>query len=252
MSEVNVNKAHLVHGHVPLLRPKIVLNVPRPPTQLVERYQRFAVPDLSDAVGELYTMDSGIRPLYQPMKRLIGVALTVKMPPGDNAAVHRALLMVQPGDVLVVDARGYTECCGTGAGSLTPPITRGLQGVIVDGAWRDVGELQALDFPIYGKGISAISPRKGSPGEINVPVCCGGVIVHPGDIVVCDEEGGVAIPRAQAAELAEGLKEYVFRASLEEWDVEGIARRKQEANRNYFEEVFKARGGIYVDWNKEG
>lgn len=247
MSTVDVNKAHLEYGHLPVLRPKIVINVPRPPAELIERFRHFFLPDIADAVGQLYTMDTAIRPLYQPMKRVVGVALTVKTPPGDNSTIHRAMRMVQAGDVLVIDARGYTECCGSGAGSLTPPISRGLVGVVIDGGWRDVRELQALDFPIYGRGVSAFSPPKGRPGEINVPVCCGGVIVHPGDIIVCDEEGGVVIPQDQAATVAESLKEYRFRASLQEWDIEAVNRRAGERDR-LFEELFRARGGIYVDW----
>ena len=250
MKKVDVEKAHLVHGHLPVVRPKIVVNVPRPSPQLVEKYRLFSIPDISDAVGQLYSMDSGIRPLYQPMKRLVGTALTVKTPPGDNCSIHRAMLMVQPGDVLVVDARGSTEFCGSGAGSLMPPITRGLAGVVIDGAWRDVGELQAIDFPIYGRGISPFSPPKSRPGEINVPICCGGVIVHPGDIVVCDEEGAAIVPQDQATEVAESLVEYRLRTSLEEWDVEGIHTRKVEANQRYFEVVFEARGGLYIDWNE--
>lgn len=241
------NQVYLTYGHVPVVRPKIMVNVPRPPLRLVERFHRFYVPDLSDAVGQLYTMDSGIRPIYEPMKRLVGIALTVKTPPGDTSTVQHVLQMVQPGDVLVIDARGYTECCGTGAGSLVPAIHRGLVGVVMDGAWRDVGELRALDFPLYGRGISAFSAPKCRPGEINVPICCGGVIVHPGDIVVCDEEGGVVVPREEAAAVAESLKEYRLRATLQDWDADEIDRRKKEIDRQYFDEVFQARDGIIVD-----
>src|SRR6185295_7765714 len=121
----------------PLIPPMIGRNVPRPPAELVERFRNFYLPDISDKVGQLYTMDSGIRPLYQPIRRLVGVALTVKMPPGDNMMVQMGLAAAQPGDVLVVDWRGYTEACGTGTGSMTPAIARGLAGVVIDGGWRD-------------------------------------------------------------------------------------------------------------------
>jgi regulator of RNase E activity RraA len=154
--------------------------------------------------------------------------------------------MVQPGDILLIDARGDTESCGSGAGSLMPPISRGLAGVVIDGAWRDITELQAIDFPIYGKGISAFSPPKGRPGEINVPVCCGGVIVHPGDIVVCDQEGGVIIPHKYSEIVANSLEKYSPRNSITDWDLERIQNNALERDK-YFEEVFKMRGGEYED-----
>jgi 4-hydroxy-4-methyl-2-oxoglutarate aldolase len=246
-SRLDVDGGALDFGHRPIVGPKIVRNVPRLPEDLMDQFRHAFVPDISDAVGQLYTMESAIRPLYQPMKRAVGIALTVKTPPGDNVMIHRALSMVQAGDVLVIDARGYTESCGTGAGSMTVPISNGLAGVVVDGAWRDIGELQALDFPIYGKGISPFSPPKSRPGEINVPVCCGGVIVHAGDLVICDAEGGVVVPRQYAKVVAEELTQYTQRASLSDWDLDQIAQNAVSRNA-YFDELFRARGGVYVDW----
>jgi 4-hydroxy-4-methyl-2-oxoglutarate aldolase len=169
-------------GHHPVVGPRIVRNVPRLDQALLDRFAAAYAPDVSDAVGELYTMSSCIGPLYRPAPRLVGQALTVKAPPGDNLTVHGALGMIQPGDVLVIDWRGYTGGCGTGAGSLVVPFTRGLAGVVVDGGWRDIGELRDLGLPVYGRSVSVFSPPKQRPGEINVPVCCGGVVVHAGPL----------------------------------------------------------------------
>jgi regulator of RNase E activity RraA len=154
-----------------------------------------SVADISDAVGRLYTMAPGIRPLYEPIRPTVGVALTVKAVPGDNLAIHGALGMVRDQDVLVVDWLGYTDGCGSGALSLVGPFERGLRGVVVDGGWRDVAELQGHGFPVFGRGEAAFSPAKNEPGEINVPVSCGGVIVEPGDVVVADSAGVAVIPR---------------------------------------------------------
>lgn len=248
MDNIIINGVHW-DGHRPVVGPKIVRNVPRPPANLVERYRDYFIPDISDRVGQLFTMDSYIHALYHPCKRLVGVALTVRIPRADNSSIHRAFNMVQPGDVLIVDARGDTEACGSGAGSLLPPISKGLAGVVIDGAWRDITELQAIDFPIYGKAISAFSPPKGRPGDINVPVCCGGVIVHPGDIVVCDQEGGVVIPREYAEIVANSLNKYNPRKSMKDWDLERIQKNAAERDK-YFEDVFKMRGGKYQDWSE--
>lgn len=234
-------------GHRPVIGPRIVREFPRLPEALIERFRTPYVPDLSDAVGHLYTLDPSVRPLYRPMRRLVGLALTVKAPPGDNLTIHGALNMAQAGDVLVVDWCGYAEGCGTGAASLMPAISRGMAGIVVDGGWRDIGELQAIDFPIFGKSIAAFSPPKSRPGEINVPICCGGVIVHAGDIVVADDEGAVVVPRDFAGVVADALGEYSPRKSMEEWDVEQLTRTAAERGR-YYEAVFKARGGIYAEW----
>jgi regulator of RNase E activity RraA len=185
------------------------------------------------------------------MKRLVGTALTVKIPPGDNGVVKRALSMTKPGDVLVVDARGYTECCAGGAGMLVPSITRGLAGVVVDGAWRDVTELQVMDFPIYGKAVCPFSGPKLRPGEINVPVSCGGVVVHPADIICCDQEGCVVVPRLAARMVADSLRDYRTPASLSDWDLERSRRLAKERDQ-WFEELFRAHGGVYVDWQDDG
>jgi 4-hydroxy-4-methyl-2-oxoglutarate aldolase len=233
-------------GHRSIVPPRIVRNVPRPDPDVLERFGRVYLPDVSDRVGQLYTMASSIQPLYRPMRRLLGPALTVKAPPGDNSTVHLALAMCQPGDVLVVDSRGYTESCGTGASAMTVPISRGLAGVVVDGAWRDIEQLQALDFPIYGKGISPFSPPKHRLGEINVPVSCGGVIVHPGDVVMCDPEGGVVIPLEHAELVLSTLDDYHLPTSLQEWGVEERAAQPS-AGAAYYRALFESQGGIYVD-----
>jgi regulator of RNase E activity RraA len=247
MVQLDVDGGVRDFGHRPVLGPRIVRNVPRLPDSVVERFRTAFVADVSDAVGQLYTMDTSIRPLYKPMKRLVGLALTVKAVPGDNLTVHGALNMAQAGDVLVVDWRGYTEGCGTGAGSMMPPISRGLAGVIVDGGWRDIIELQAIDFPIFGTAISPFSPPKSRPGEINVPVACGGVVVHAGDVIVGDEEGVVVVPRDYAKVIAESLREYSPRMSIDEWDLEQL-KANAVTRGQYYEALFNARGGTYADW----
>jgi len=234
-------------GHIPIIGPRVVRNVPRVPDALLERLRRAYMPDVSDAVGEFYTLDPAIRPLYAPMRRLVGRALTVKAPQADNLTIHGALSLVQPGDVLVVDWRGYSGGCGTGAGSLVLPIRRGLAGVVVDGGWRDAGELQGMDLPIFGRAISAFSPPKRRPGEINVPVCCGGVVVQPGDIVVADPEGIAIVPRAWAERVADSLRSYAPHTLLESWDFAALERTSAERAK-YYDALMKEYGGTYEDW----
>jgi 4-hydroxy-4-methyl-2-oxoglutarate aldolase len=182
-------------GYTPVVPPRIGAPPDRVDPAQLELLGSVSVADVSDAVGRLYTMAPYIRPLYEPIRPTVGVALTVKAVPGDNLAIHGALGMVQEQDVLVVDWLGYTEGCGSGALSLVGPSERGLRGIVIDGGWRDVAELQAHGFAVFGRGEAAFSPAKNEPGEINVPVSCGGVIVEPGDIVVADSAGVAVIPR---------------------------------------------------------
>ena len=230
-------------GHRPVIPPRIGKSPGRLDARVLDLYKAFDVTDVSDAVGRLYTMDGGIRPLYGPMRRIVGVALTVKAPPGDNWAVHGALGRVEQDDVLVIDWQGYGDGCGSGARALGAAIGRGLAGVIVDGAWRDIGDLQAMDFPVCGRGISAFSPAKRELGEINVPVCCGGVIVEPGDVIVADREGSVVVPRRHAEEVARYLaatEERPGGGSPQENGVETAPDKIAAA----YQDAFSANGGL--------
>jgi regulator of RNase E activity RraA len=236
-------------GHVAVVPPRVLPAAPRADAALLERFTQAYVPDISDAVGPLYTMDPVLRPLYRPMPNVVGQALTVKTPPGDNLTVHGALGMVQPGDVLVIDARGYTGACATGALSLVVPIRRGLRGAIVDGAWRDTAELSALHFPVWGKGLAAFSPPKERLGEINVPVSCGGVVVNPGDIVVGDQEGVVVVPSDQAATVARSLPRHRQPLTLDQYDLAELERDAAQ-RRRYFEQVLASK--LQVQSNMTG
>lgn len=210
-------------GHRAVIPPTVNPPVDRVDEGLLQRFAKVWLPDLSDAVGQLYTMDPAIRPFYSPIPRLIGQALTVKAPAGDNLAIHGALTMCRPGDVLVVDWRGFTDACATGASSLVAPRKRGLRGAIVDGAWRDIGELRSMQFPVFARCASAFSPPKDRWGEVNVPVSCGGVVVGPGDIIVGDEEGVVVIPLKWAEGVIDSVKPYEGPAREEDYTPERIA-----------------------------
>jgi len=181
-------------GHVPVLPPRIKPAAPRVSPDALEQFRGVPVPDIADLVGPIYTLDGGIGPIYEPIAPMVGQALTVKAVPGDNLAIHGAFALVQPNDILVIDWRGGTDYCGSGAESLTQPREIGLTGVVIDGGWRDAADLKERRFPLFARSRSASSPPKRRPGEINVPVACGGVVVEPGDIVIGDSEGVVVVP----------------------------------------------------------
>lgn len=212
-----------VRGHEPVVSPRIGAPGPAVASEVLDRLRACTACDVTDAVGRLYSMDAGIRPLWSPAPRLVGPALTVKAVPGDNLAIHHALGLVRPGDVLVVDWRGYVEGCGTGVLSLIEPIQRGLAGVVCDGAWRDVDDIRLLGFPIFGRGLSPYSPPKARFGEVNVPVNCGGVVVEPGDVVVADEGGVAVVPRRHLDEVVAAVPLPVERSRIDDYPTAHLA-----------------------------
>ncbi len=231
----------VIYGHEPLVPARMGPTPARPDGTVLDHFRRCSACDVTDAVGRLYSMDSGIRPLYQPVRRAVGVALTVKAVPGDNLAIHTALGLAGPDDVLVIDWRGHVESCGTGVLSLIDPIRRGLTGVVVDGAWRDIEDIQALDFPVYGRGIAPYSPPKAQPGEVNVPVACGGVVVEPGDIVVADAGGVAVVPARHAALIVSAVEPAVVLTGLEQYPLEQLRvaaeQRRAQLGERYEREV---------------
>lgn len=124
---------------------------------------------------------------------LFGPAFTVRTRPGDNLAVHKALDLARPGDVLVVDAGGHTDRAILGGLICRYAQLLGLAGLVIDGAVRDVGDIEALGLPVYARGVTHIGPYKDGPGEIGGPVTIGGTVVRSGDVVVADRDGVVFV-----------------------------------------------------------
>lgn len=144
----------------------------------------------------------GLQPYHRPgEKTMAGTAITARSRGGDNLTYLRALEFCRPGDVLVIDAGGDLANAVVG-GILTFYAGRiGLAGVVIDGAIRDVAEIRSRDFPVYARGVTHRGPYKDGPGEINVPISVGGMVVNPGDILLGDQDGLLAIPPQDAAEL---------------------------------------------------
>jgi len=182
---------------------RVVTKVPRAPKEIVDAFQECPTTDIADAVTKMFTMSNAIKPLYMPIRRIAGSAVTVRVPPGDNLMVHVALDYAGEGDVVVVDGRGDTEYCLGGGLMCGLAQSKGVRGFVLDGVYRDAYELKRIDFPVFGLGVQPRSPRKLGPGEINSAIQCGGVPVHPGDIVVADQEGTVVIPLEYAEAVLE-------------------------------------------------
>ncbi|MBX6324122.1 MAG: RraA family protein [Rhodospirillaceae bacterium] len=170
-------------------------------------------------------MASAIKPAFRA--KAVGQALTVQLSPGDLVDPLKALEMGQPGDIIVVDAGGDTETSVVGGlmGGLAK--NRGIRGMIVDGAGRDIDELRDIGWPIWTRAITARGTHTMFSGRkeelsINVPVSCGGVVVNPGDFIVADEIGVTVVPLARAEETLKAAREQAEREQrTREWVAQG-------------------------------
>ncbi len=186
---------------------RVKVDFTRLPSAFMKNFAEFATPDISDLLNRLYAADSGIRCLTGN-HRLCGPALTVKVFPGDNLMVHKSLDVAMPGDIVVIDARASTMNAVAGDLISTKAKHRGIAGFVIDGLVRDLPAIKDLDFPIFARGTTSIGPLHRGPGEIGYPICCGGVVVNPGDIVVADPAGVVFTPQDIAHELVHRLNAY--------------------------------------------
>src|SRR5450631_884733 len=190
------------------------------PTSQLQALSRLGSATVYEAQGAIGALDSGMKPL-DPASRLAGPALTVDTWPADNLMLHYALLKAKPGDVLVVDAKAFIEAGPWGDVLTAAAMKVGVSGLVINGAVRDAAMIVDSGFPVFCRGLSIKGTTKHQPGRVNVPVCIGGVVIHPGDIVVGDRDG-VAIVAADsvdatlAAAEAREAKENGFRAAINE------------------------------------
>lgn len=181
---------------------KIRKDFERPAKELVARFKDMPVANIDDNMGRIAAVDKTIEPVGKG--QLLGTAFTVRVPQGDNLMFHAAMDLAKPGDVIVIDAGGFDDRAIFGELMATYCKTRGIKGIVCDGAIRDRGGLAAMeDFPVYARSATPNGPYKNGPGEINVPVVIGGKVVNPGDIIVGDDDGVIIISPAIAEEIAD-------------------------------------------------
>ncbi|MWL91523.1 4-carboxy-4-hydroxy-2-oxoadipate aldolase/oxaloacetate decarboxylase [Cupriavidus sp. SW-Y-13] len=160
--------------------------------QQIERLKGLGTATIHEAQGQKGALDSGLKPL-DPTLRMAGPAVTVDIRPGDNLMIHYALTKTKPGDVLVVDAKGFLEAGPWGDILTLAALELGLAGLVVNGSVRDGNAIIDMGFPVFCRGLSIKGTGKNQPGKVNVPIHFGGVQVNPGDIIVGDRDGLVAV-----------------------------------------------------------
>jgi regulator of RNase E activity RraA len=180
---------------------RIHTEINRPDPALLERFMKYSSADLSDVMNMAGTLDRGIRPAYLPIKKIVGPAVTIVVPTGAQNVRKMGFETAQAGDVIVMNGHGILHYAMLGANIGRGIFHRGVAGMVMDGAFRDIADFREMGLPMYSRGVCTLPGPKEGPGEVNIPIACGGVVVNPGDIIVADEDGIVAIPPAHAEEI---------------------------------------------------
>ncbi len=197
---------------------------PRLDTALVDAFRGLASSNIADAMGRFGFMDPGIQP--RSGLPLCGLAVTVNARPADNLMVHKALQVAQPGDIVVVSTGGNITSAVFGELMCRTAIAARLGGLVVDGAIRDVEGIAALGFPAYSRSVSPGACDKDGPGEINVPISCGGTVVAAGDLIVGDRDGIAVVPRAHASEGLGLVRDLVKKETARDAEIDDALRKK--------------------------
>lgn len=169
---------------------------------VIPYYPTTAISDGQNGNGYVASAIRGIRNDFT----LVGRAITVQLPVGENAAVLEAIQKAQPGDVLVVNAKGDRHRAIAGDFVIAMMQKVGIAGLVVDGVIRDLEAVRALNFPVFCRGTTAVAGVKNGGGTVNIPITLGEAVVHPGDYIFADVDGVIVVPQKNFQEVIKKTK----------------------------------------------
>lgn len=223
---------------------RIYLKRPIPDKALMDEFAKLPASNVADCMERSCAMNPRIRLISKSRPGSVcGPAFTVKCRAGDNLALHAALTYCQEGDVLVVSNEEDTTRALTGEVMMSYLFyTKKAAAIIIDGPIRDMESLSQWEFPIYCTGATPGGPYKEGPGEVNVPIACGGISVNPGDIILADHDGIIVIPPKDAPGILEAAQKF-----HEADEAKANAAKEGKANRDWVLKALEAKGFEIID-----
>lgn len=223
---------------------RIYLKREIPDVEVMSQFKKIPASNTADVMGRSCAMNPRIHLVSSPKDQvMVGPAYTVKCRAGDNLALHAALSMCNENDVIVVSNEEDDTRALMGEVMMAfLKYTKKVEGIVIDGPIRDIDEIGKWDFPVYCTGTTPGGPYKEGPGEVNVPISCGGISVNPGDIISADPDGVIVIPRKDAAVILEEAKKF-----QEADEAKLIASKNGTAKREWVEKALQAKGFEIID-----
>lgn len=223
---------------------RIYLKREMPDPEIMEQFKSIPASNTADVMNRNCAMNPRIKLVSSPKAQMmVGPAFTVKTRAGDNLALHAALNFCNEGDVLVVSNEEDNTRALMGEIMMAYlKYTKKVAGIILDGPIRDIDEIGKWDFPVYCTGTTPGGPYKEGPGEVNVPIACGGVSVNPGDIILADPDGVIVIPRKDAAQVLKDAQ--AFQAADE---TKLAAAKNGTAKRGWVDKTLEEKGFEIID-----
>jgi len=179
--------------------------------EYLEAFRQIPAAVVADCMSRLPALAGEIRLMSAPKKPVMcGLAVTVKARSGDNLMLHKAMDMAGKDDVIVVSNEGDHSQALMGEVMTTWARYRGIEGLVLDGAIRDIEGISKMDYHLYAVSVTPGGPYKDGPGEINVPIACGNIHVSPGDIIIGDHDGVIVVPHGDAGRILEAAQAYLI------------------------------------------